>query len=150
MWDIINILRANNGKERKSKFAQLLISSICCCSVVKLCLTLWPKGLQHSRLPCPALSPRVCSDLCPLSQWCYLTISSCHAHFLLPSIFSSIRVFSNELALYIRWLKNWSFSFSISPSICIFFFQCIISRSTRYWFVPLLVILVLITKVSCL
>ena len=35
---------------------------------------------------------------------------------LLPSIFPSIRVFSNELALYIRWTKYWSFSFSISPS----------------------------------
>ena len=32
-------------------------------------------GLQHARLPCPSLSPRVCSNLCPLSQWCYLTIS---------------------------------------------------------------------------
>ena len=35
---------------------------------------------------------------------------------LLPSVFSSIRVFSNELALCIRWPKHWSFSFSISPS----------------------------------
>ena len=35
---------------------------------------------------------------------------------LLPSVFSSIRVFSNELALCIRWQKNWSFNFSISPS----------------------------------
>ena len=35
---------------------------------------------------------------------------------LLPSVFPSIRVFSSELALYIRWPKDWSFSFSISPS----------------------------------
>ena len=35
---------------------------------------------------------------------------------LLPSIFPSIRFFSNELALHIRWLKYWNFSFSISPS----------------------------------
>ena len=35
---------------------------------------------------------------------------------LLPSIFHSIRVFSNETALHIRWLKYWSFSFNISPS----------------------------------
>ena len=34
----------------------------------------------------------------------------------LPSVFSSIRVFSNELAIHIRWPKYWSFSFSISPS----------------------------------
>ena len=40
----------------------------------------------------------------------------CHPLFLLPSIFPSIRVFSNELALSIRWPKYWSFSFNISPS----------------------------------
>ena len=40
----------------------------------------------------------------------------CHPLLLLPSIFPSIRVFSNELALYIRWPKYWSFSFSMSPS----------------------------------
>ena len=40
----------------------------------------------------------------------------CHPLLLLPSIFPSIRVFSNESALHIRWLKYWSFSFSISPS----------------------------------
>ena len=41
----------------------------------------------------------------------------CHPHLLLPSIFPSIRVFSKELALHIKWPKYWSFSFSISPSI---------------------------------
>ena len=40
----------------------------------------------------------------------------CHPLLLLPSIFPSIRVFSNELALYIRWPKYWGFSFSISLS----------------------------------
>ena len=40
----------------------------------------------------------------------------CHPLLLLPSIFPSIRIFSNELALRIRWPKYWSFSFSISPS----------------------------------
>ena len=40
----------------------------------------------------------------------------CHSLLLLPSIFPSIRVFSNELALCIRWPKYWSFSFSVSPS----------------------------------
>ena len=40
----------------------------------------------------------------------------CHPIFLLPSIFPSIRVFSNESVLRIRWPKYWSFSFSISPS----------------------------------
>ena len=40
----------------------------------------------------------------------------CHPLFLLPSVFPSIRVFSNELALPIRWPKYWNFIFSISPS----------------------------------
>ena len=40
----------------------------------------------------------------------------CHPLLLLPSIFPSIRVFSSELALHIRWLKCWSFNFTISPS----------------------------------
>ena len=40
----------------------------------------------------------------------------CHPLLLLPSIFPSIRVFSNELALHIRWPKYWSYSFNISPS----------------------------------
>jgi len=38
--------------------------------------SLWPHGLQHIRLPRPSLSPRVCSNSCPLSQWCYLIILS--------------------------------------------------------------------------
>ena len=40
----------------------------------------------------------------------------CHSHFLLPSIFPSIRVFSSGSALHIRWPKYWSFCFNISPS----------------------------------
>ena len=60
---------------------------------------------------------RVCSNSCPLSQWCYLTISSSAAPLLLlPSIFASIRVFSSELALCIRWPKYWSFIFNNSLS----------------------------------
>ena len=37
---------------------------------------LWSEGLQHTRLPCPSLSPQICSNSCPLCQWCHLTISS--------------------------------------------------------------------------
>ena len=40
----------------------------------------------------------------------------CHSFLLPPSVFTSIRVFSNESALHIRWPKYWSFSFNISPS----------------------------------
>ena len=38
--------------------------------------SLQPHGLQHSRLPCPSLSPGACSDSCPLNRWCHPTISS--------------------------------------------------------------------------
>ena len=46
-----------------------------CGSVAQSCPTLWPHGLQHARLPCPP-SSRVCSNSCPLSQWCHSNISS--------------------------------------------------------------------------
>ena len=68
------------------------------------------------RLPWPSPSLRVRSNSCLLSWWCPPTISSCHPLLLLPSIFPSIKAFSNELALHFRWPKYWSFSFSISPS----------------------------------
>ena len=55
-------------------------------SVVSNCLCLY--GLQHSRLPCPSLSPWVYSNSCPLSQWCHPTISSSVVHF-----FSSLQSF---------------------------------------------------------
>ena len=45
-------------------------------SVTQSCLTLPPHGLQHTRPPCPAPTPRVYSNSCPLSQWCHPTISS--------------------------------------------------------------------------
>ena len=87
----------------------------CCCSVPKSCLTLWPQGLQHSRLLCP--------PLCPQSLLKFMSIESvmpsnhfvlCHPLLLLPSTFPSIRVFSSESVLRIRWQKYWSFN--ISPS----------------------------------
>ena len=75
--------------------------------------SLQPRGLQHIKLPCPSLSPSVCSNLCPSSQGCHPKISS-----MSPSppafIFTSIRVFYSESDLHIRWPKYWSFS--IYPS----------------------------------
>ena len=61
-----------------------------------------PHRLQHANLPCPSPSPGACSNSCPLSWWCHPTISSCHP-LLLLSIFPRIKVFSNELALRIKW-----------------------------------------------
>ena len=78
---------------------------------------MWPHGLKHARLLCPSLSPGVCSNSCPLSQWCYLTISSPSSLFPFSfSVFPSIGVLSNEVALLIKWPKYWSFSFHISLS----------------------------------
>ena len=48
------------------------------CSVMSY--TLWPHGLHHARIPCPSLSPRVCSNSCPLSWWRHPTISSSITH----------------------------------------------------------------------
>ena len=73
--------------------------------------------LQHARPPCLSPTPRVYLNSCPLK----LVMTSnhlilCHFLLLLPSILPSIRVFSNESVLRIRWPKYWSFSFNISPS----------------------------------
>ena len=65
-------------------------------------------------IPGPSLFPGVCSNSCPSSRWCHLIL--CCPLLLLPSIFPSIRAFSNESALCIRWPKYWGFSFNISPS----------------------------------
>ena len=71
---------------------------------------------QHARPPCLSPTPGVHPNPCLLSQWCNPTISFCHLCLLLPSVFPSTRVFSNESAFHMRWPKYWSFSFSISPS----------------------------------
>ena len=73
-------------------------------------------GLQHAMPPYTSPTPGVYPNSCPLSQWCHQTISSSVILRLLPSIPPSIRVFSNESALHIRWPKYWSFSFkSVLP-----------------------------------
>ena len=90
----------------------------CYCSVVKSHLTLWLLELQHARLPYPSLFPKVCSNSYPLSWWYHpIILSSAIPFLLLPSNIPSISVFSSELALHIRGLKYWNFSFSISPSM---------------------------------
>ena len=75
--------------------------------------SLQPHGLQHSRLPCPSLSP---SNSWLLSQWCHPTISSSIAPFCsCPQSFPASGSFPVR-SLHIRWSKYWSFSFNISPS----------------------------------
>ena len=78
---------------------------------------LQPHGLQHSRLPCPSPTLRACSDFIFIESVMPSNhLILCCPLLLLPSVFPSIRVFSNESVLHIRWPKYWSFSFSISPS----------------------------------
>ena len=86
---------------------------LCCYSV--LSDTLWPHGLQHTRVLCLSLSPSLLKLLSielmmPVNHFIF-----CHPLFL-PSIFPSIRVFPGESVLRIRWPKYWNFSFGFSPS----------------------------------
>ena len=89
--------------------------ALCCCLVTKSCQILWPHRPQHTSLLCPQLSPGVYSSLCPFSLMPSNHLILC-CPFLLPSNFPSIRFFSSESALQIRWPKYQSFSFSINPS----------------------------------
>ena len=94
--------------------------------------SLSPHGLQHTRLPCPSLSPGVSSktSLSIESMMPSTHLILCRPLLLLPSIFPSIRVFSNELALQIRWPKYWSFSFTISPSNECCAVLCLVAQSS--------------------
>ena len=99
------------GKNKLLSNTYMFISS-----VAQSCQTLQPHGLQHARLLCPPLCPGICSDSCPLSQWCCLTIcfSATPFCFCLQPFPPSGSLPMSWLC--IRWPKYWSFSFSISPS----------------------------------
>ena len=92
----------------------ILTLHTCCGSVAKSCLTLCdPHGLQHTRLPCPSLSPGVCSNSCPLSQWCHPTISSSATFFSsCPQSFPA-GSFPMSQGLF-RWGSSQSGSFPMS------------------------------------
>ena len=85
------------------------------CSVMSNSLR--PYGLQHARPPCPSPTHKGLLKLMSIESVMPSNhLNLCHSLLLLSSIFPSIRVFSNESALHIRWSKYWSFSFNISPS----------------------------------
>ena len=70
--------------------------------------SLQPQGLKHTRLPCPSLSPRVCSNSCPLSQWCLPNISysvalfsACPQSFPSSGAFPMSRLFESAPYIYI-------------------------------------------------
>ena len=99
-------LRSSSHGRGHAQYSQSVVSD-----------SLWPHGLHHATPPCPSPTPGGYSNSWPLNQWCHPTISNlCHPLLLLPSILPSIRVFSNESALSIRWPKYWSFSFSVNLS----------------------------------
>ena len=77
-------------------------------------MTPWTAPLQASLSI--TNSPSILKFMCSESMMLSNDLILCHPLLILPSIFPSIRVFSNESVLCIRWPKYWSFSFSISPS----------------------------------
>ena len=88
-------------------------------SVTQSCPTLCDPMdcMQHARLPCPSPTPGAYSKLMSIESVVPSNrLILCRPLLLLSSVFPSIRVFSNESVLHIRWPKYWSFSFSISPS----------------------------------
>ena len=85
------------------------------CSVVSDSLR--PHESQHTRLPCPSPTPGVYSKLMSIKSVMPSShLILCRPFLLLPPIPPSIRVFSSESTLRMRWPTYWSFSFSISPS----------------------------------
>ena len=78
--------------------------------------SLQPHGRHHTRVPCPSPTPRAYSNMSIESGMPSNHLILCHPLLLPPSIFPSIRVFSNGSVLHIRWPRYWSFSFSMSPS----------------------------------
>ena len=78
--------------------------------------SLWSHKVQHIRLTCPFLSPRVCSNLCPLSLWWHLAILSFVPHSLLALNLSQHQSLFQWVGPSHQVAKYWSFSFRISPS----------------------------------
>ena len=96
------------------KNIHFLFSSVQSLSSVRLFVTPWTKALQASLSITNSQSspkPMFIESVMPSNH-----LILCRPLLLLPSIFPSIRVFSNEPALCIRWPKYWSFSLNISPS----------------------------------
>ena len=89
----------------------IVVESLSC---VRLFVIPWTAARQSSLSITNSHSLLKLMSIKPVMPSNYLIL--CHPHLLLPSIFPSIRVFSNKSVLHIRWPKYWSFSFSISPS----------------------------------
>ena len=92
----------------------IIISSVQLLSHVQLFVTPWTAALQASLSNTSSQNSLKLMSIESMMPSNHLIL--CYPLLLLPSIFPSIRVFSSESVLHIRWLKYWSFSFSISPS----------------------------------
>ena len=112
-----------------------------CCSVAKSCLTLPPRGLQRSRLPCPSVSWSLLKFTSVESVMPSNHLLLCCPLLLLPSIFPSIGVFSNEFTVCIRWQKSTGASASVLSMniqswfyvLAVFLLWCLI---LLYWTMP--------------
>ena len=102
------------GIERKAVEGSNFFSSVQSLSRIWLFATLWTAAHQASLSITNSQSLFKLVSIVSVMPANHLIL--CHPSLLLPSIFPSIRVFSNESALRIRWPKYWSFSVSISPS----------------------------------
>ena len=109
-WDVFHKNAVSACWKFCSNLAWCSIMLWLSCSVVFN--SLWPHGLKHTRLPCPSLSPRVCPNLWPLSQWCHPTISpsvipfsSCLQSFPASGSFPMSQLFT---------LGSWNFGASAS------------------------------------
>ena len=108
LWKIISLARFFHEKE------EVPFSSVQSLSHVRLFATPWITAHQASLSITNSQSSPKPMSIKSVTPSNYLIL--CGPLFLLPSVFPSIRVFSNESALLIRWPKYWSFSFNISPS----------------------------------
>ena len=111
LWKLDNCMQKN---ETRTIPNTRQFSSVQSLSRVQLWTTPWTIALQASLsiTNSQSLLKLISIKLIMTSNYFIL----CHYLLLLPSIFPSIRVFSNESALHIRWPKYWSFSFNVSPS----------------------------------
>ena len=117
----------------------------CCCSVTKSCPFLCdPMDCSMPGFPVLHHLPEFAQTHVHCINDAIQTSHPLSPLLLLPSVFPSIRVFSNEWALHIRWPKCWSFSFSLSASnvrhrnvpLWMFFKDCFKSRRWEYLYVP--------------
>ena len=106
---LYDLMSEKLGTSSAPVISQLCNFGCCCCSVAKSCLTLC------NPVDCSTPDSSVPHHPLEFAQ-IHVHLTLCHRLLLLPSVFPSIKVFPNESAFHIRWLKYWSFSFSPSKN----------------------------------